>query len=66
MGDRDVLGAIVEIMDDRGYPPSISELADRFGVALMTIQRDLVKLEKAGKIARPDKRGRAIIILEQP
>lgn len=66
MGPRDVLGAIIEVQNDRGYPPSITELADRFGVGRMTIQRDLVALEKAGKIIRAEGVARGITIVEQP
>lgn len=50
---RKVLRLIRESLSDRGYPPSISELAASTGVAsTLTIRRDLEKLERDGKIER--------------
>lgn len=60
---RDVLGAVVEHIATLGYPPTVRELAVRFGVAPMTIQRDLKKLADDGKIERVG--NRAIRILEE-
>ena len=60
---RDVLGAIVESVATVGYPPTVRELAARFGVGVATIQRDLDRLEDDGRIRREG--ARAIRILDK-
>lgn len=64
MTDRDVLAAFREIVEDRGYPPSYAELADRFGVSAMTIKRDMDALVEAGKIRRTPGVARGITIVD--
>lgn len=60
---RDVLGAIVEQVETLGYPPTVRELAARFGVSTTTMQRDLEQLVKEGRIERNG--ARAIRVIEQ-
>lgn len=42
---------IVEFVGARGEA-SVQELADRFGVSLMTVRRDLMLLEEGGRVTR--------------
>lgn len=60
---RDVLGALVEHIETLGYAPTVRQLADRFGVGVATIHRDLERLAEEGRIER--KGPRAIRIIEE-
>ncbi len=64
MTDRDVLAALIETVEARGYPPSYAELANRFGVSVMTIKRDLDALVEQGKIRRTPGVARGITIVD--
>lgn len=46
----DVYDLIVDSLNGRGYPPSVSELADQLNVSKVLIRRDLKALAGAGKI----------------
>lgn len=61
---RDLIPVIREMTDQRGYPPSLRELAERFGVSATTIHADLRKLEDDGTIERVPGQSRAIRIKE--
>lgn len=63
---NDLLEAIRRSVEDRGYPPTIRELADQFGLAVGTVHARLVKLETEGRIVRGGKGApRAIRIVEE-
>lgn len=61
---RDVAEAIRQHMNERGYPPSIRELAQVFDVSKTTIHNDLRRLEAEGVIERQPGRNRAIRVKE--
>lgn len=63
---NDLLEAIRRSVKDRGYPPTIRELADQFGLAVGTVHARLVKLETEGRIVRERRGGsRTIRIVEK-
>lgn len=57
-----VLAAIVAYIDQKGYPPTISELAEATGRSRGTIHSDLRRLTSAGRI-EVEKGARAIRVL---
>jgi DeoR/GlpR family transcriptional regulator of sugar metabolism len=59
----DVLASIATSISERGYPPSISELARETGVSTLTTRRDLDSLVTQGKIERDAKVDRGIRLL---
>jgi repressor LexA len=58
-----VLTLIAKSINSKGYPPSVSELANATGVSTLTTRRDLASLEDAGKIERDPGVGRGIRLL---
>lgn len=60
-----VLKLIRKSIADRGYPPSVSEIARETKVSTLTTRRDLSALEADGKIERDPKVGRGIRIVEE-
>jgi len=49
---RRIMRLLAEYIEERGYSPTMEELADRAGVAKPTIQQYLHTLEEKGKISR--------------
>lgn len=56
----EVFNLIAASISEEGYPPSVSELAERTGVSPRTIRVDLAALEAAGKIERDPGKARGI------
>lgn len=59
-----VLRFIADTVHRRGYPPSMTEIADAHGVAKSTARDDLRFLEAEGKIARESGVARGIRVLD--
>ena len=62
---REVLEFIYDFMSKTNYSPSISEIAESFGMNLKTIYEFLEKLEEKGYIEREKRKSRSIKITEQ-
>lgn len=58
----DLLRAIRVSMDERGYPPSVRELAHKFNVSVGTIHKRMVDLEASGRIKRETKGGHTKVL----
>lgn len=63
MSGEELIASIRRHVTEKGYPPTIRELADEHGVAVGTIHARLVRLEEEGRIVRQGPR--AIRILEK-
>ena len=67
--DADIIGFIVEHRDEHGYPPTVTEMAERFGLARATVHWHLQRMAREGKLERVVAGGiasaRAIKITEQ-
>lgn len=59
-----VLDAIRISVRERGYPPSIQEIAEAVGLARSTVHHHLRALAETGVISRPAGRARAIVIAD--
>ena len=57
----ELVEAIKTSIEDRGYPPSVRELAEQFGCSVGTIHKRLVQAEAEGKIVREGYRAIRII-----
>lgn len=59
---KEVLDHIVDVLRERGYPPTVREIADHFGMAsAFGVQRHLAALQKKGFLRR-DSGARAITL----
>lgn len=64
---QEILNYICNAIDDEGYPPTLREIADRFGLnSTNGVNDHLVALEKKGYIRRGADKSRAIEILANP
>lgn len=63
---RRVLALIVEQTAERGYPPTMEEIATRLGLASRsTVRHHLCRLEALGLIRRDPHRARGMVVVEQ-
>lgn len=58
--DADVLRRIVSHLNDRGYPPSVRELADEWEVSKASMHSLLQRLARDGHLDRPDRVARGM------
>lgn len=64
---RKILNAITDSVTERGYPPSVRELADAAGLAsTSSVAHQLRQLELKGRIRRDPTRSRAIQVITEP
>lgn len=64
--DQALVLAIVHAVRDRGYPPSLQELADQFGKAKSTIKQRIDRLARDGYVVVDPNRRRAITVVKVP
>ena len=63
---RKILNAITKSVTERGYPPSVRELADAAGLAsTSSVAHQLRQLELKGRIRRDPTRSRAIQVITE-
>ena len=60
---REILDFIGQAIEDKGYPPTVREVADSFGISVKGAYDHIKALEKKGQIACGPGRSRAIRIL---
>lgn len=63
VSDIEFIQFIVDYRTEHGYPPSVSEMVERFGLVRSTIQWHLKRMEREGKIERIGSSARALKIL---
>ena len=61
----EVLCSIADFVEEHGYPPTIRELADRFGISIKGAYDHIKALERKGQLRLGDNRSRAIEIIPQ-
>ena len=66
MTDRELVLAIVDSVEQRGYPPSMRELADKFDRSAPAIHQRLHKLAAAGYLTIEPGQPRAIRVVRIP
>jgi repressor LexA len=59
------LAEIRRAVADRGYPPSLSELAEALGCSKGSAKNRLDELVKAGKIRRAPGEARGIVLVDE-
>jgi len=57
---REILDFIRRHRDRKGFPPSIREIGDRFGLAPATVHDHIKALEKKGRLGRQPHRSRSL------
>lgn len=64
---REILDFIRSYQSERGYSPSLEEIARHFGLSsVATVHKHLTALEERGAIERGHNRSRSISLVEQP
>ena len=61
----EVLCSITDFVEEHGYPPTIRELADRFGISIKGAYDHIKALERKGQLRLGDNRSRAIEVIPQ-
>ena len=61
----EVLCYISDFVTEHGYPPTIRELGDRFGISIKGAYDHIKALEKKGQLRLGDNRSRAIEVIPQ-
>ena len=62
-----ILDCIVRTVDERGYPPSVREIADAVGLASTSaVHHHLIALERDGLLERGGKHSRALRVTRSP
>ena len=63
---REILDFIEDFMGERGYSPSLEEIANRFGLSsVATVHKHLKALEERGAIRRGHNQSRSISLVER-
>ncbi|MCA9804153.1 MAG: transcriptional repressor LexA [Cyanobacteria bacterium HKST-UBA02] len=63
---QDVLNAIVELTDQKGFPPSLAELARELGLKnRMTVHQHVAALKKKGLVSWESGLNRSLTVLEE-
>ncbi len=60
---RAILEYIEASVDERGYPPSLREIAAQFGIIVPTAQQHLAALQSKGFVERSGRGGRALTVI---
>ena len=61
---REVLNFIAQFTDDNGYPPTVREIGEKFGVSLRAVQDHIAALQKKGYVTSGQKRSRSIRVIK--
>jgi repressor LexA len=60
------LRAIEECLRERGYPPTMQELADELGIAPATTHAQVKQLERKGYLRREGRKARGLVLVRPP
>ncbi len=60
---REVLDYIAQYTEENGYPPTVRETSERFGVSLRAIQDRIAGLQKKGYLSLSEKKSRSLRVL---
>ena len=60
---KEVLTFISNFTEESGFPPTVREIGDHFGISLRAVQDHLAALQKKGYLATEQKRSRSIRVL---
>lgn len=63
VSDIEFIQFIVDYRTEHGFPPSVTEMVDRFGLARSTIQWHLERMAREGMVERVGGRARALKVL---
>lgn len=60
---RRILDTVRDFYRDHGFAPTVRELATETGLAVSSVQHQLVQLQRMGWIRRHPSRSRALVVL---
>jgi len=63
---RETLAQICRCVDENGFPPTVQELADMFGVSAPSVHDRLNQLVHKGYLQRTEKKARGLTIARRP
>ena len=61
---RQVLDYIAQFAEQNGYPPTVREIGENFGISLRAVQDHIGALQKKGFLSQSQKRSRSIVVLK--
>ncbi len=60
---KEVLNFISDFTKENGYPPTVREIGEHFGISLRAVQDHIAALQKKGYLSQCQKRARSISVL---
>ena len=57
---KEVLTFISSYTDANGYPPTVREISEHFGISIRAVQDHILALQKKGFLSQAQKRARSI------
>lgn len=60
---KEVLDYISEFIKSNGFPPTVREIGENFGISLRAVQDHIAALQKKGYLSQSQKRARSISVL---
>ena len=60
---REVLTFISSYTEESGYPPTVREISEHFGISIRAVQDHILALQKKGFLSQAQKRARSIKVL---
>ena len=60
---KEVLTFISSFTESNGYPPTVREISDHFGISIRAVQDHILALQKKGFLSQAQKRARSIQVL---
>ncbi|MGN0728432.1 transcriptional repressor LexA [Treponema sp.] len=62
---KEVLEFIARFTNENGYPPTVREIGDNFGISLRAVQDHIAACQKKGYLSQCQKRSRSIRVLRE-
>jgi repressor LexA len=63
---QETLDEICRYVSAKGYPPTIKELSDKFGISHASIHDRINQLVRKGFLQREDRKARSIVVVRNP
>ena len=60
---KEVLTFISSFTEESGYPPTVREISEHFGISIRAVQDHIIALQKKGFLSQAQKRARSIKVL---